>query len=79
MCGPISIQARSKYKYFITFTDDYLEYGYVYLMCHKSEAFENFREYKAEVEKKLGIHVKQLRFDQGDEYLSGEFNSYLAG
>ena len=47
-------------------------------MSHKSEAFEKFREYKAKVEKELGIHIKRLQFDQGNEYLFGEFKSYLA-
>ena len=78
VCGPMSVQARGGYEYFITFTDDYSRYGYVYLMCHKSEAFDKFREYKAEAEKQLGVHIKQLRSDRGGEYLSGEFKSYLA-
>ena len=59
--GPISVQARGGYEYFITFTDDYSGYGYVYLMFHKSKAFEKFQEYKAEAEKQLGVHIKQLR------------------
>ena len=32
LCGPMSIQARGGYEYFITFTDDYSRFGYVYLM-----------------------------------------------
>ena len=78
VCGPMSVQARGGYEYFITFTDDYSRYGYVYLMRHKSEAFDKFREYKAEAEKQLGVHIKQLWSDRGGEYLSGEFKSYLA-
>ena len=78
VCGPMSVQARGGYEYFITFTDDYSRYGYVYLMRHKSEAFDKFREYKAEAEKQFGVHIKQLRSDRGGEYLSGEFKSYLA-
>ena len=78
VCGPMSVQARGRYEYFITFTDDYSRYGYVYLMRHKSEAFDKFREYKTEAEKQLGVHIKQLRSDRGGEYLSGEFKSYLA-
>ena len=78
VCGPMSVQARGGYEYFITFIDDYSRYGYVYLMRHKSEAFDKFREYKAEAEKQLGIHIKQLRSDRGGEYLSGELKSYLA-
>ena len=44
VCGPISIQVRGEYEYeyFITFTYDYLRYGFLYLMCHKSKAFEKF-------------------------------------
>ena len=35
VCGPMSVQAQGGYEYFITFTDDYSRYGYVYLMRHK--------------------------------------------
>ena len=46
-------------------------------MRPKSETFDKFREYKAEAEKQLGVHIKQLRSDRGSEYLSGEFKFYL--
>lgn len=32
VCGPFNIQARGNYEYFVTFTDDYSRFGYVYLM-----------------------------------------------
>ena len=51
VCGPMSIQARGGYSYFITFTDDFSRYGYVYLMKHKSESFEMFKRFQNEVEK----------------------------
>ena len=41
--GPSNIQARGGYKYFITFTDDFSRYGYIYLMRYKSEALEKFK------------------------------------
>nr|XP_048321707.1 uncharacterized protein LOC125419547 [Ziziphus jujuba var. spinosa] len=44
----------------------------------QSEAFDKFREYKAEAEKQLGVHIEQLWSNRGGEYLSGEFKSYLA-
>ena len=50
VCGLINIRTRGGYKYFKTFTDDYSRYGYLYLMQHKSEAFEKFKEFKTEVE-----------------------------
>ncbi|KAK0570626.1 hypothetical protein LWI29_004072 [Acer saccharum] len=76
VCGPMSIQARGGYEYFITFTDDYSRFGYVYLM-HKSDAFDMFKAFKAEVENQLEKHIKILRSDRGGEYLSGEFQQYL--
>ena len=71
VCGPMSTQAKGGYEYFITFTDDYSRYGYVYLMRRKSEAFEKFKEFRAEVENQLGIRIKAIRSDRGDEYLLG--------
>ena len=46
--------------YFITFTDDYSRYGYVYLMKRKFEAFEKFKEFWAEVENQLGKRIKAI-------------------
>ena len=43
VCGPMSIQARGGYEYFITFTNDHSRFGYVYLMKQKSETFEKFK------------------------------------
>ena len=74
---PISTSARGGYEYFITFIDDYSRYGYIYLMCHKFEAFEKFKEYKAEVENHRGKSIKSLRSDNGGEYLLGEFRQFL--
>jgi transposase InsO family protein len=62
---------------FITFTDDFSRYDYVYLMRHKSESFEKFKEFKTEVENQLGKKIKVFRTDRGGEYLSGKFRGYL--
>ena len=64
-------------SFFITFTNDYSRYRYIYLMRHKSKVFEFFFEFKVEAEKQLSLSIKQLRPDRGGEYLSGEFKSYL--
>ena len=50
VCGPISVEARGRYRYFLTFTDDLSRYGYIHLMKHKFEIFEKFREFQSEVE-----------------------------
>ncbi|KAJ9539160.1 hypothetical protein OSB04_031893 [Centaurea solstitialis] len=77
VCGPFSHVARGGYRYFITFTDDFSRYGYVYLMRHKSESFERFREFQNEVQNQLGKKIKFLRSDRGGEYLSDEFDNHL--
>ena len=56
-----STKARGGYVYFITFTDDRSCFGYMYLMRHKSEAFENFKEFRFEVEKQTGKSIKSER------------------
>ena len=73
----MSIQARGGYSYFITFTNDFSRYGHVYLMKYKFEAFENFKEYKNEVENQIGKSIKILCSDRGGEYLSTEFTQFL--
>jgi hypothetical protein len=50
VCGPMSTCTINGDYYFITFTDDYSRYDYVYLMRYKSESLEKFKEFKTEVE-----------------------------
>ena len=45
VCSPMSVEARGRYRYFLTFTDDLSRYGYIYLMKHKSGTFEKFKEF----------------------------------
>ncbi|PKI78455.1 hypothetical protein CRG98_001167 [Punica granatum] len=77
VCGPFSEVARGGYSYFITFTDDYSRFGYVYLMKYKHESFKKFKEFKAEVEKQKGKSIKTLRSDRGGEYMSTKFGDFL--
>ena len=49
--GPILTKAKGEYSYFITFTDDKLRFGYMYLMKYKYEAFDKFKEYQRMVER----------------------------
>ncbi|GJR01658.1 retrotransposon protein, putative, ty1-copia subclass [Tanacetum coccineum] len=39
VCGPLKHVSRQGASYFITFTDDYSRYGYVYLLKHKHEDY----------------------------------------
>ena len=56
----IHTDARGGYRYFLTFTDDLSRYGYIYLMKHKSETFEKFKEFQSEVENHCNKKIKFL-------------------
>ena len=77
VCGPMSVDARGGYRYFLTFIDDLSRYGYIYLMKHKSETFEKFKEFQSEVENHHNKKIKFLRSDRGGKYLSYEFGLHL--
>ena len=40
LCGPMSIQARGSFEYFVSLIDGYSRYSYIYLMRRKSECFD---------------------------------------
>ena len=77
VCSPMSVKARGGYRYFLTFTNDLSRYGYIYLMKHKYETFEKFKEFRSEVENHRNKKIKFLRSDHGGEYLSYEFGIHL--
>jgi hypothetical protein len=54
----MSSVASGGLQYFITFTDDFNIYGYIYLMRHKSKLFEKFKEFHNEVQNQLGKTIK---------------------
>ena len=59
------MMAIGGFYYFITFTVDFSRYGNVYRMKNKSDSFEMFKEYKAEIEKQTEENIKVLRSDCG--------------
>ena len=70
VCGLMNTEARGRYHYFLIFTDDLSRYEYIYLMKHKSEIFEKFKESQSEVE---NHHNKNKEV----KYLSYEFGLQL--
>ena len=64
VCDPMTVEAHGEYRYFLTFTDDLSISGYVYLMKHKSETFEKFKEFQSEVENHHNKKIKFLRYDR---------------
>ncbi|GKA32334.1 retrotransposon protein, putative, ty1-copia subclass [Tanacetum coccineum] len=75
--GAFRTMSRQRASYFVTFTDDFSRYGYVYLLKHKHEVFENFKVFQKKVQCQLGKTIKALRFDRGGEFISQEFLDHL--
>lgn len=76
VCGPVSISSLGGARYFITFIDDFLRYGWVHIIQKKSKAFHVFHEFKALVERQTGRQIKSLRIDNGGEYDSNVFHDF---
>jgi len=77
VCGPMSVSSVGGSRYFVSFTDDFTRYCRVYFIKHKSEVFEKFKQYEAEVTNTTGQNIKTLRTDNGGKYTSTEFKTYL--
>ena len=77
VCGKINTKSLSGGEYFLTFVDDKTRFVWIFILKQKSQVFQCFQQWKAIVEKSTGRRVKCLRTDNGGEYTSLEFQSYL--
>ena len=50
ICGPFPVKSVECFDSFITFTDDFSRYGYIYPIRDRSELLDKFKIFKAEVE-----------------------------
>jgi hypothetical protein len=53
------------YDSFIRYTDDYSRYGYIYPIKEMSEALDEFKIFKADVENQHDKRIKIVRSDCG--------------
>lgn len=77
VCGPMSVSSLGGSRYYVTFIDDYSRYTFVYFMKNKSEVLEKFKEFHAYAMNVGENPIKILRSDNGGEYSSKEFESFL--
>ncbi|KAH9140730.1 hypothetical protein AeRB84_015057 [Aphanomyces euteiches] len=68
---------RDRSRYFITFTDDYSRYGFVFFLKNKSDALQCFKEFTAYCRTQFDLPVRCLRSDNGGEYFSNSFSEFL--
>ncbi|KAH9750404.1 hypothetical protein KPL71_013868 [Citrus sinensis] len=74
--GPSQVPSHGGARYFITFIDDYSRRVWVYVLKHKNEAFERFKEWIALMENQTERRLKRLRTDNGLEYCNKDFENF---
>ena len=66
----------SGHEYYVSFIDEYSRKTWIYFLKAKVEVFDKFQEFKSLVEKQTGKKINVLRFDNGGEYTSNEFEDF---
>src|SRR6266481_1074251 len=74
--GPKDVPTGGK-SYALNLVDDALRQTWLYFLAKKSDAITVFREWQALVERESGWKVGILNTNNGGEYTSKEYESYL--
>ena len=75
--GPAQTTTFCGSRYYVTFINDFSRHTSIYPMWQKIEVFRHFQTFKNEVGKAIGLHVRCLWLNEGKEYFSNEFTTYL--
>ncbi|PKI63869.1 hypothetical protein CRG98_015752 [Punica granatum] len=75
--GPVKQASIGGMKYMVTFIDDFSRYVWVYFMKEKYKTLSKFKEFKEVAEAEVGKGVRCIRTNNGGEYTSDEFSSFL--
>ena len=77
LSGKFSSPSLSGKRYYITFTDDFSRYTWIYFLNKKSDAFETFKDWKTMAERLCNCTLQQFRSDNGGEYKNSEFMKHF--
>ena len=76
LCGPMRIQTRGGYKYFMTFIDDFSSYCIIRLLTRKSDAKHEFMNAANYFENQFNCTIKRIRHDRGTEYMNTDLHNW---
>jgi hypothetical protein len=77
--GPAQMESIAGHIYYMSFTDDFSHETKLDFLALKSEALSAFKRYEANlIHQHPGAKIRKLCSDRGGEYLSAEFDAYLA-
>jgi hypothetical protein len=65
--GP-ACESISRYKYYVSFIDDFSKFIWIYLLKHKSEVFQKFHDFQNLVERLFDKRILDVQTDWGGEY-----------
>jgi hypothetical protein len=65
------VKSVDGYDSFISFTNDYSRYGYIYPIKERIEALDKFKIFKAEMENQHNLKIKLVRFDRRGSTMVG--------
>jgi hypothetical protein len=76
-CGPMHVPSANGNKYTMSFIDYYTRMCWVYFLKEKSQAFETSKIFHVRIQNETHSCIGSLCTDNGREYTSNEFESYL--
>lgn len=76
--GPHNTKGYGGEKYFVTFIDDYSKLAKVYCIKSKDQVADCFIEYVNTVQNLTGKMIKEVRCDNGKEYMNSKMYSFAS-
>jgi hypothetical protein len=75
--GRITPMSEGGSQYAVTFIDECTNYVFVRMLKRKCDVFHEFVKFQNLVEKQTGRQIKCIQSDNGDEYISLQFQNHL--
>ncbi|KAK8933850.1 hypothetical protein KSP39_PZI015291 [Platanthera zijinensis] len=73
--GPAPTPSLGEMRYYLCIIDDFSRFSWIFFLKQKSEAFTEFKEFKA-VAEESGHSIKRLRTDRGGEFIGDDFMTF---
>jgi hypothetical protein len=58
-------ESVGRFKYYVSFVDNFIKFTWIYFIKHKSEVFQNFQEFQAHVERLFERKILSIQSDWG--------------
>lgn len=76
LMGPMDTKTPSGARYALTMIDDYSRFITIRFLATKDQTYDCLVEYRAMMEKQLGVTLKRFRTDNGGEFANKRFHAF---